>query len=566
MASNPAQPTVVGSVRDPVNLFGAYGVAVSGHYVYVAAQGCLTGQPCPNPNVGNSFAVVDVSNPANPTIVATLHNNSLPAPWTGTQALDHASSVAISGNYAYVTASYSNRLTVINISNPLNPTIVASLQDASQLEFDVDVAVQNGYAYVADQASGLGRVAVVDISSPASPKIVGSVTNSTWLNGAYRIRVHGNFAYVSAVYAATVAAIDISDPANPRVAGGYTSTATLNRTTGLDLDSSGRYLVASSPYLATQSQTNYPPYPAQSGGPTNTGTISTVNLDPATLSVAITPSSEPAKTTTLTTASFAFSTNDAVASVRCALDGAAFTLCTTPAGQSYSGLGAGSHSFTVQATDSAGVTATDSYAWTISPSSGGVGPTTPVLDSFNRANGPAGSNWSLIKAGTAFAAMNVSGNAATDASATAYAWNYWNPASFGPDTEAYATVASYGSDTIRIGARVTLGTGYSGYFVSITAAGAWSIVRFDNGGSPSPSPPAQPRHSPPATRSPSGSSAPRSPPSTTQRQQAGHKYSATTAPTTQPATPQPAASPSNSKPAPSTTSAAAHSAPPRRRR
>ena len=158
--------------------------------------------------------------------------------------------------------------------------------------------------------------------------------------------------------------------------------------------------------------------------------------------------------------------------------------------------GAGSATYTVASADAGNtlevaVTASNtagSVTATSTPiavgSAAGVGPTTPVLDSFNRANGPAGSNWSLIKAGTAFAAMNVSGNTATDASATAYAWNYWNPASFGPDTEAYATVASYGSDTIRIGARVTLGTGYSGYFVSITSTGAWSIIRFDNGGSP----------------------------------------------------------------------------------
>ena len=107
-----------------------------------------------------------------------------------------------------------------------------------------------------------------------------------------------------------------------------------------------------------------------------------------------------------------------------------------------------------------------------------------MLDNFNRANGSAGSNWSLIKSGTSFASMNVSGNAAVDASATAYAWNYWNPATFGPDGEAYATIAAYGSDTVRIGARVTVGTGYSGYFVSVTSAGAWSIIRHNNGGSP----------------------------------------------------------------------------------
>src|SRR4029077_18138264 len=110
-------------------------------------------------------------------------------------------------------------------------------------------------------------------------------------------------------------------------------------------------------------------------------------------------------------------------------------------------------------------------------------PTSPVLDNFNRANGGAGSKWTLIKS-TGFALMNVSSNTAVDSSTTNYAWNYWNPATFGPDVEAYATIATYSGDTIRIGARVTPGTSYSGYFVSVTATGAWSIIRVDNGGSP----------------------------------------------------------------------------------
>ena len=40
-------------------------------------------------------------------------------------------------------------------------------------------------------------------------------------------------------------------------------------------------------------------------------------------------------------------------------------------------------------------------------------PTTPVLDNFNRANGAAGGNWSLLKS-SGFAKMNVSGNTAVD--------------------------------------------------------------------------------------------------------------------------------------------------------
>ena len=113
-----------------------------------------------------------------------------------------------------------------------------------------------------------------------------------------------------------------------------------------------------------------------------------------------------------------------------------------------------------------------------------LAPTTPVLDAFNRANGGAGSNWSLIRP-TGFATMNVSNNAAVNSSTSLFAWNYWNAANFGPDSEAYMTVASYGaSDVIRIGARVTgAGTNsYSGYYVAVSATGAWTIIRIDNGG------------------------------------------------------------------------------------
>ena len=82
--------------------------------------------------------------------------------------------------------------------------------------------------------------------------------------------------------------------------------------------------------------------------------------------------------------------------------------------------------------------------------------------------------------------MNVAGNAAVDSSASLFAWNYWNAANFGPDSEAYVTVASYGaSDVIRLGARVTGGTNaHSGYYVAISATGAWSIIRIDNGAVP----------------------------------------------------------------------------------
>ena len=339
-------------------MFGPHGVAVSGSYVYVAAQGCLSGQPCPNASVGDAFVVIDASNPSQPRIVASIRNANLPSPWTGTGALKHACSITISGNYAYVTASYTGRLTTIDISDPLHPVIVSSLPS---LPLPVDVAVANGYAYIANENS-TGPVTVVDVRNPTSPVVAGSVSSST-LNGAYRIRVRGNFAYVAATYATAMAVIDISNPANPRLVSSFTSSTLLNRTVGIDLDPSAQYAISASPWLSTETRTLYPPFPLQPGGPTATGTVNIITLDPSPIGVTI--SSHPASTTTATTATFAFSASDAVAAMRCQLDGAPVAFCTTPTSQSYSSLLPGTHTFTVQALDSANRLAAAGFSWTI---------------------------------------------------------------------------------------------------------------------------------------------------------------------------------------------------------
>ncbi len=363
IATDPASPTIVGSLHDTESLFGAYGVAISGSDAFVAAQGCLTGQPCPNHSVGNAFAVIDISDPASPTLVAALHNTTLPPPWTGTGAFGHATAVAVSGSYAYVTAASQDRLTVVDIANPQSPEVVASLKDTTNLNAPVDVAVSGQYAYVADQISP-GRLTVVDRSNPADPRVVASLA-STSLNGAYRIRVRGDFAYVSAFSGADVAVLDISNPLSPRLVAALADSTHLNKTSGLDLDASGGYLVASSPFLSGQTQPLYPPFALQSGGPTLTGTVSVLTLDPAPIAVSIAPESQPANPTATTSAAFDFSVNDAVSAVECELDGGAWLPCTTPTSQGYGELDGGSHTFTVQATDSAGNTSTASYEWTV---------------------------------------------------------------------------------------------------------------------------------------------------------------------------------------------------------
>ncbi len=363
--SHPTDPTVVGTpIPDSNQLFGAYGIAVQGQFAYVASQGLL---PPPQPQAPDtsqgSFSVVDL---LSMQIVGHIDNSSL----TGNLAngLDHATSVATSGHYAYVTAFNAGRVTVIDTTTPTAPSPVTSLSDITHLPDPADLAVQGNYLYVANQVNS-DQFTVLDISNPADPQWVASITDPL-LDGSYRIRVRGDFAYVSASSASTVAAIDISDPTHPRIAGSVTDPA-LSITTGLDLDPTGRYVIATSPRKSTETNVKLPPYPGSPGGPTNTGTISEIQLDPSPIAVAIAPSSKPPNPTNQTSASFSFTVSDQVSAVRCSLDGRALQPCTTQTTQNYSALGNGSHNFVVEATDAAGTTSTDSYAWTVGPATAG---------------------------------------------------------------------------------------------------------------------------------------------------------------------------------------------------
>jgi hypothetical protein len=356
--TTPVEPQIVGTVHDADSLFGAYGIAVSGNYAYTASQGCVVEQPCPSPSVGHAFDVIEIAGSQAPRVVATLRGGKEP------QAYGHITSVAISGHYAYLTAAYQDRLTVIDIANPLSPKLVASLHDEVNLSFPVDVAIEDNYAYVISQ-KGKGPLTAVDISNPAEPKVVGSLSSAA-LNGGYRIRTRGAMAYVSASANQGIAVVDISDPSNPRLLASYVDPLHLHSTTGLDLDENGEHVVATSTYLPGQKKATFPPYPLEPGGPEQDGTVSVITLDPAPIKATI--EAGPASSTSQTSASFAFSVNDAVATVRCRLDGGPWTLCTSPTGQSYADLSPGPHEFQVQATDSADNTSTPSHTWTITES------------------------------------------------------------------------------------------------------------------------------------------------------------------------------------------------------
>ena len=150
---NPGSPKVV-----KVFPFESHtaGFGLEGNYAYVGrvASTKSTAQGYSQTSV---FEVVDISNPASATVIASLE---LP---TDIRGLD------VDGNYAYIIGSYPYRLTPIDISSPANPKIIQaeeSIVGSADLQ---DIAVENGFAFLADGSTG---VRIVDVSNISSPRHV----------------------------------------------------------------------------------------------------------------------------------------------------------------------------------------------------------------------------------------------------------------------------------------------------------------------------------------------------------------------------------------------------------
>jgi hypothetical protein len=357
--STPTSPTVVGTVRSPTQLFGAYAVAVSGNYAYVASQGLLNAQPqIPDTSAG-SFTVIDITDPTGPTIVSSVDDSQLSGPFTN--GLQHATAVALSGHYAYVTAFYGQDLTVIDISNPTSvsaSSVVGMYHGPQSLSAPDDVAISGNYAFVVNQTDTGLELTAFDIgTNPTSPNPVGAIQDASLL-GAYRLRIRNRIAYVSANDANGIAAVNVANPASMTILDSLVDTTHLANVTGIDVDPAGHYLVAASPRQLGELSPGgvYPPYPPT--GATATGTVSVLAL-----TTTITPSSEPANTTGARTADFRFTSDDSKATSTCSLDGAAQTACSGSA--SYNSLGLGKHTFTVSTIDPMGLNASASYSWTV---------------------------------------------------------------------------------------------------------------------------------------------------------------------------------------------------------
>lgn len=178
--SDPTNPFLAGTLYIEHALFGV----VSGNYVYMSA--------------GDYLEIADVSNPVNPTLVGNLYLGNLNRP----------TSIAVSGNYAYVVGAKDDDLQVIDVSNPSSPTLTGSLIGSDPQA----MTISGNHIYMLDR----DYLKIADISSPASPTMASSLEIGS---SPLAVSVSGNYAYVVDDDSDDLKIIDISNPASPTLAG-----------------------------------------------------------------------------------------------------------------------------------------------------------------------------------------------------------------------------------------------------------------------------------------------------------------------------------------------------------
>jgi hypothetical protein len=193
-------------------LFDITSEVVSGNYEYV-----LDGYH-------NAMYVFNISTPSSPVEVG----------FTSTDIVN-PTSVAVSGNYAYVTTvpSYggTGSLVVFNVSNPASPTEVMST--SSNLSSPYDIVTSGSYAYISDNTNGL---VIYNLTNPSAP--TWSATINTNLSDPGDLVVSGNYVYVTDRGNDNVVIYNVTTPGLPSYSAALTN---LNLKNPSDVAVSGNY-------------------------------------------------------------------------------------------------------------------------------------------------------------------------------------------------------------------------------------------------------------------------------------------------------------------------------------
>lgn len=146
--SDPSDPVHVGSLNTPGS---AKKVVVEGNYAYIADNfNRFTGL------WDNTLLVVDISDLANPLVVGSYAST------------DRIDDIAGAGGYLYMAVAGVG-LKVFDISDPANPALVAT-ETCPDYQHAFSITIEGSHAFI----GGQGELSVFDISDPLHPHFLGS--------------------------------------------------------------------------------------------------------------------------------------------------------------------------------------------------------------------------------------------------------------------------------------------------------------------------------------------------------------------------------------------------------
>ncbi len=187
--SDPNDPTLVGGSSD--GLWRSTCIDVQGDYAYISAWASFSPM----------MVVFDVSDPSAPVRVASIPDEG---------NLDMGWSVSVRGDYAYLGVldfNYNDQLITFDISTPTNPVETSRMHIKGPLDIDF----KGDYAYAA--AFYWDRISVLDVSDPSAPSLIANKVAGH--DGFGSVRVEGDLLFATAAYSDELVVCDISQPRSP---------------------------------------------------------------------------------------------------------------------------------------------------------------------------------------------------------------------------------------------------------------------------------------------------------------------------------------------------------------
>ena len=253
--TNPATPIAVSSITDATATNGSPFDALNGAFSITSIQIGSSLYALVASFNDDGMQIIDISDPTTPTAVSSVTDGDLDSNGVRFRELD--GSVAVTAvkigesTYALVTANRDRGIQIINITNPIAPTVASSIANGVD-GFNISLirhisTVQIGastYALVTSFSSG-GYVQIIDISDPTAPIFV-SLIDENIANGSdvfssthatTTITIGSStYALVASQSEDGVQIIDISDPAMPTFVSSVTDATADNSSPFDELD------------------------------------------------------------------------------------------------------------------------------------------------------------------------------------------------------------------------------------------------------------------------------------------------------------------------------------------